>query len=119
MSGETSIRTRASVIPLLSSYGEQRQLEIAMVLATDPSLLLLDEPLAGLGHDEALRIVALLRKVAGGRTVVLVEHDMDAVFSISDTVTVLVDGRVLQTGSPEDVRRSAAVIKAYLGEEVA
>ena len=100
------------------SYGEQRQLELAMVLATEPSLLLLDEPLAGLGHDEALRIVELLRKAAQGRTVVLVEHDMDAVFSISDTVTVLVDGSVLQTGSPAEIRSSPAVRGAYLGEEV-
>jgi branched-chain amino acid transport system ATP-binding protein len=100
------------------SYGEQRQLEIAMMLATDPSLLLLDEPLAGLGHDEALRVLDLLRKVAAGRTVILVEHDMDAVFSISHTVSVLVDGRVLVTGSPADVRASAAVREAYLGEEL-
>jgi len=89
------------------------------VLATEPSLLLLDEPLAGLGHDEALRIVALLREVAKGRTVILVEHDMDAVFSISDTVTVLVDGRVLVTGAPDEIRNSAAVRDAYLGGEVA
>jgi branched-chain amino acid transport system ATP-binding protein len=109
---------RAAIAGQLS-YGEQRQLEIAMVLATEPSLLLLDEPLAGLGHDEALRIVALLREVAKGRTVVLVEHDMDAVFSISDTVTVLVDGRVLVSGAPGEVRRSAAVRDAYLGAEVA
>jgi branched-chain amino acid transport system ATP-binding protein len=109
---------RGRVIAGQLSYGEQRQLEIAMMLATEPSLLLLDEPLAGLGHDEALRIVELLRKVAGGRTVVLVEHDMDAVFSISDTVTVLVDGRVLATGSPPQIRASAAVREAYLGEEI-
>jgi branched-chain amino acid transport system ATP-binding protein len=101
------------------SYGEQRQLEIAMMLATEPSLLLLDEPLAGLGHDEALRVMELLRKVARGRTVVLVEHDMDAVFSVSDAVTVLVDGRVLITGSPAEIRASTAVREAYLGEEVA
>lgn len=100
------------------SYGEQRQLEIAMVLASEPSLLLLDEPLAGLGHDEARRILSLLREVARGRTVILVEHDMEAVFSISDAVTVLVDGRVLVTGSPEEIRRSAAVREAYLGEEL-
>jgi branched-chain amino acid transport system ATP-binding protein len=100
------------------SYGEQRQLEIAMMLATEPTLLLLDEPLAGLGHDEALRVIELLRQIARGRTVVLVEHDMDAVFSISDTVTVLVDGRVLERGSADQIRRSAAVREAYLGEEV-
>jgi len=101
------------------SYGEQRQLEIAMMLATEPSLLLLDEPLAGLGHDEAIRVMELLRKIARGRTVVLVEHDMDAVFSVSAAVTVLVDGRVLVTGSPAEIRASAAVREAYLGEEVA
>jgi len=90
-----------------------------MMLATEPSLLLLDEPLAGLGHDEALRVMELLRKVARGRTVILVEHDMDAVFSVSDAVTVLVDGRVLVTGSPAEIRASTAVREAYLGEEVA
>ena len=99
------------------SYGEQRQLEIAMVLATAPSLLLLDEPLAGLGHDEALRVVELLREVRRDRTLILVEHDMDAVFSIADTVTVLVGGRLLERGSPSDIRASRAVREAYLGEE--
>jgi branched-chain amino acid transport system ATP-binding protein len=99
------------------SYGEQRQLEIAMVLATAPQLLLLDEPLAGLGHDEALRLMALLREVARGRTLLLVEHDMDAVFSIATAVTVMVDGRMLETGTPEAVRASARVREAYLGEE--
>jgi branched-chain amino acid transport system ATP-binding protein len=110
---------RRSAIAGQLSYGEQRQLEIAMVLATDPVLLLLDEPLAGLGHDEALRVVALLREVARGLTAILVEHDMDAVFSISDTVTVLVDGRVLASGTPEEIRRSAAVREAYLGGDSA
>ena len=99
------------------SYGERRQLDIGMMLATEPSLLLLDEPLAGLGHDEALAIVDLLREVAKDHTLVLVEHDMDAVFSLADAVTVLVNGRVLETGAPEQVRRSAAVREAYLGEE--
>lgn len=99
------------------SYGEQRQLEIAMVLATEPSLLLLDEPLAGLGHDEALRIVALLREVARDRTLILVEHDMEAVFSIADTVTVLVGGRVLERGTPQQIRASKAVRDAYLGDQ--
>jgi branched-chain amino acid transport system ATP-binding protein len=99
------------------SYGEQRQLEIGMVLATEPRLLLLDEPLAGLGHDEARTITALLREVAETRTLVLVEHDMDAVFSIASLVTVLVDGRVLETGTPAGIRASAAVREAYLGEE--
>jgi branched-chain amino acid transport system ATP-binding protein len=99
------------------SYGEQRQLEIAMMLATEPVLLLVDEPLAGLGHDEASTIVALLREVARNRTLVLVEHDMDAVFSVASTVTVLVDGCILETGSPQAIRASPRVREAYLGEE--
>ena len=99
------------------SYGEQRQLELAMLLATDPRLLLLDEPLAGLGHDEAISILALLREVGQGRTVLLVEHDMDAVFSIASRITVLVQGRVLETGTPLQIRKSAAVREAYLGTE--
>ena len=113
------LESRRSAIAGQLSYGEQRQLEIAMVLATEPTLLLLDEPLAGLGHDEAARIIDLLRQLSRGRTAILVEHDMDAVFSISDTVTVLVDGHVLETGSPERVRASVRVREAYLGEEVA
>ena len=88
-----------------------------MILATEPELLLLDEPLAGLGRDEAERIVALVRDLARERTVVLVEHDMDAVFSIADAVTVLVDGRVLESGDPSTIRASKAVRDAYLGEE--
>jgi branched-chain amino acid transport system ATP-binding protein len=99
------------------SYGEQRQLEIGMLLATDPRVLLLDEPLAGLGHQEAISIVALLREVRQDRTVVLVEHDMDAVFSIADRVTVLVGGRVLATGLPQEIRGSVQVRDAYLGED--
>ncbi len=99
------------------SYGEQRQLEIGMILATEPELLLLDEPLAGLGHDEALSVIALLREVARNRTVVLVEHDMDAVFSIADRITVLASGRVLETGAPAQIRQSRAVREAYLGDE--
>jgi branched-chain amino acid transport system ATP-binding protein len=99
------------------SYGEQRQLEVAMVLATDPELLLVDEPLAGLGHDESRTVLDLLREVAGQRTLVLVEHDMDAVFSVAQMVTVLVDGRVLESGTPAAIRDSPRVREAYLGEE--
>ena len=99
------------------SYGEQRQLEIAMMLATDPELLLVDEPLAGLGHDEARKVLALLREVARERTLVLIEHDMDAVFAVAQTVTVLVNGRLLETGPPGAIRESPRVREAYLGEE--
>ena len=108
---------RRSVLSERLSYGEQRQLEIGMMLATEPELLLLDEPLAGMGHDEARSVLELLRGLSRGRTLVLIEHDMDAVFSIADTVTVLVDGRVLETGTPERIRASPAVRVAYLGEE--
>jgi len=111
------LAARQDVIAGRLSYGEQRQLEIAMMLATEPQLLLLDEPLAGLGHDEARTIVELLQKVARNRTAILVEHDMDAVFSIAGAVTVLVNGTVLETGSPEQIRTSRRVREAYLGEE--
>jgi branched-chain amino acid transport system ATP-binding protein len=110
------LQQRAAAIAGQLSYGEQRQLEIAMMLATDPALLLVDEPLAGLGHDEAATVVTLLRQIARDRTLVLVEHDMDAVFAIASAVTVLVDGRILETGSPEQIRASPRVREAYLGE---
>jgi len=99
------------------SYGEQRQLEIAMMLATHPELLLVDEPLAGLGHDEARMVLALLREVARERTLVLIEHDMDAVFAVAQTVTVLINGRILESGAPGAIHESPRVREAYLGEE--
>lgn len=101
------------------SYGEQRQLELGMVLAIEPTLLLLDEPLAGLGHDEAISVVALLREIRKDRTLILVEHDMDAVFSVADRITVLLGGRVLETGTPDQIRASGRVRDAYLGTEQA
>jgi branched-chain amino acid transport system ATP-binding protein len=105
--------TRASML----SHGEQRQLEIAMTLATEPSLLLLDEPLAGMGAEESARMVELLRGLAGSHAILLIEHDMDAVFSLAHRLTVMVDGRVLESGTPEAIRASAAVQQAYLGAE--
>ena len=111
------LAARSPVVAAQLSYGEQRQLELAMVLATDPTLLLLDEPLAGLGHDEAQQVVELLRRISLARTIVLVEHDMDAVFSIARTLTVLVNGRLLETGTPLEIRSSKAVRDAYLGED--
>ncbi|MHA1153144.1 MAG: ABC transporter ATP-binding protein [Alphaproteobacteria bacterium] len=97
------------------SHGEQRQLEIAMMLATEPELLLLDEPLAGMGTEEAEDILALLGELARDHTLVLIEHDMDAVFTIAEVLTVMDNGRVLMTGAPDEVRRNAAVQAAYLG----
>ncbi len=110
---------RAAAIAATLSHGEPRPLEIAMTLATSPRVLLLDEPLAGMGAEEAQRMVALIRTLAEDHAVLLVEHDMDAVFSVASRLTVMVNGRVLETGAPEDVRRSKAVLEAYLGDEVA
>jgi len=99
------------------SHGEQRQLEIAMVLATRPEVLLLDEPLAGMGPEEAALMVDLLRRLAPRHAILLVEHDMDAVFAVADTITVMVNGKVLESGPPAQIRASAAVQEAYLGAE--
>jgi branched-chain amino acid transport system ATP-binding protein len=101
------------------SHGEQRQLEIAMALATEPSLLLLDEPMAGMGRDESTRMVELLQGLRGNHTIVLIEHDMDAVFALADRITVLVYGRAIATGAPAQIRADAAVRAAYLGTEAA
>jgi branched-chain amino acid transport system ATP-binding protein len=101
------------------SHGEQRQLEIAMALATKPRLLLLDEPMAGMGPDESARMVEMLRKLKGTVTILLIEHDMEAVFALADRITVLVYGRVIATGAPEQVRNNHAVREAYLGEQEA
>jgi branched-chain amino acid transport system ATP-binding protein len=97
------------------SHGEQRQLEIAMTLATAPKVLLLDEPLAGMGAEESEQMVALIARLAESHAVLLVEHDMDAVFSVATTLTVMVNGRVLARGTPAAIRESAAVQQAYLG----
>jgi branched-chain amino acid transport system ATP-binding protein len=97
------------------SHGEQRQLEIAMVLATDPQLLLLDEPLAGLGTEESLNMVALIRELAANLAILLVEHDLDAVFRLAQVLTVMVNGRVLASGVPEAIRANREVQTAYLG----
>ena len=99
------------------SYGEQRQLELALLLATEPELLLLDEPLAGLGQEESRRVVALIESLARDHTVILIEHDMDAVFQVAELLTVMVRGEVLLTGAPAVVRKSREVQEAYLGEE--
>lgn len=98
------------------SHGEQRQLEIAMTLATGPKVLLLDEPLAGMGQEEGERIAALLKSLSLEHAVLLIEHDMDFVFKVADVMTVLVEGSVLASGTPADVRSNAAVQSAYLGE---
>ena len=100
------------------SHGEQRQLEIAMVLATRPRLMLLDEPVAGMGADESRRMIDFLATLKGEKTIVLVEHDMDAVFSLADRISVLVYGRIIATGTPAEIRANGEVRAAYLGEDL-
>ena len=100
----------------LLSHGERRELEIAMCLAADPTVLLLDEPLAGMGAEESQRMLELLRRLKPERAILLVEHDMDAVFAVADVITVMADGAVLASGAPEAVRNDAAVREAYLGD---
>ncbi|MFL5252394.1 MAG: ATP-binding cassette domain-containing protein [Rhodopila sp.] len=101
------------------SHGQLRLLELSMALATQPSVLLLDEPLAGLGPEESEGLAALLRTLARDHAVLLIEHDMDVVFAVADVLTVMVDGRVLERGPPASIRASAAVRDAYLGHAVA
>jgi branched-chain amino acid transport system ATP-binding protein len=108
---------RSDLVAAKLSHGEQRQLEIAMVLATEPEVLLLDEPLAGMGPDESRRMVALMKRLVADHAVLLVEHDMDAVFEVADVITVMVNGHVLESGPPAQIRASAAVREAYLGGE--
>jgi branched-chain amino acid transport system ATP-binding protein len=101
------------------SHGEKRQLELAIALATKPKLLLLDEPLAGTSHEESHRIIATLQQLRRELPIVLIEHDMEAVFALADRVSVLVYGRIIASGSPQDVRDNPEVRAAYLGEEAA
>jgi branched-chain amino acid transport system ATP-binding protein len=101
------------------SHGEHRQLEIAMALATGPALLLLDEPMAGMGLEESARMIETLKGLKGDKTMLLVEHDMDAVFALADRITVLVYGRVIASGPPDVIRADERVRKAYLGDEAA
>ena len=100
----------------LLSHGQKRQLEIAMCLATRPQVLLLDEPLAGMGAEETERMLKLLAELKTGHAILLVEHDMDAVFRIADTITVMVNGSVIASGNPDHIRTSPEVRTAYLGE---
>ncbi|MFC0199280.1 ABC transporter ATP-binding protein [Paracoccus rhizosphaerae] len=115
----TGLADRASRMAGSLSHGEKRQLELAVALATRPRLLLLDEPLAGTGHDEAARLVDLFAALKSRVTMVLIEHDMDAVFALADKVSVLVYGQIVVTGTPADVRADPKVRAAYLGEEAA
>jgi branched-chain amino acid transport system ATP-binding protein len=106
---------RADAVAATLSHGEQRQLEIAMCLATGPQLLLLDEPLAGMGTEESLNMIALIGRLAENHAILLVEHDMDAVFRLAKVLTVMVNGKVLASGAPEAIRANREVQSAYLG----
>jgi branched-chain amino acid transport system ATP-binding protein len=110
---------RASRMAGALAHGERRLLEIAIAIACQPRLLLLDEPFAGLGREESLQALSLLQQLKREFTILLVEHDMDAVFALADDISVLVGGRLLASGPPELIRESAAVRAAYLGEEEA
>jgi branched-chain amino acid transport system ATP-binding protein len=114
---KVGLGARADAMAGTLAHGEQRQLEIAMALATGPRLLLLDEPMAGMGVEESQRMVALLRGLKGKLTILLIEHDMDAVFQLADRITVLVYGRAIASGTSETIRANAEVRQAYLGEE--
>jgi branched-chain amino acid transport system ATP-binding protein len=110
---------RAGVPAAALSHGEQRQLEIAMALAGAPRLLLLDEPMAGMGAEESREMVHLLRRLKARCGMLLIEHDMDAVFALADRITVLLYGRAIASGTPEEIRANPEVRQAYLGEEAA
>jgi branched-chain amino acid transport system ATP-binding protein len=116
--GEVGLAARADVPAAALSHGEQRALEVGLALATRPRLLLLDEPMAGTGPEESARMVGLIERLRTKATVLLVEHDVDAVFRLADRVSVLVNGRVIACGEPDAVRGDPEVITAYLGDEV-
>jgi branched-chain amino acid transport system ATP-binding protein len=117
--GRVGLGARADVVAGDLSHGEQRQLEIAMAIATGPRMLLLDEPMAGMGGEESARMVDILREFKGTHTILLIEHDMDAVFALADRISVLVYGRCIATGKPDEIRANEEVRQAYLGEEEA
>ena len=108
---------RKNIMTRELSHGEHRQLEIAMALATQPKLLLLDEPMAGMSAEETQKLIAILKKLKTDKTMILIEHDMNAVFSLADRITVMVYGKIIATGSPKEIRANQNVKAAYLGDE--
>jgi branched-chain amino acid transport system ATP-binding protein len=112
------LQARADAPAATLSHGEQRALEVGLALATQPRLILLDEPMAGMGPEESRRMIELIERISAGVTVLLVEHDMDAVFRLADRISVMVDGRVIATDAPERIRANPEVRRAYLGDEV-
>jgi branched-chain amino acid transport system ATP-binding protein len=116
---QVGLGARAGTLAGNLAHGEQRQLEVGLALATNARLLLLDEPMAGQGPEESERMIGLIGRLKGALTVLLIEHDMDAVFRLADRISVLVNGRVIATGTPDEIRANGEVKRAYLGEELA
>ena len=119
IAAEIGLQQRLDVVAGQLAHGEQRALEVGLALATQPELVLLDEPMAGMGPQESQAMIALIARLRSRVTLLLVEHDMDAVFRLADRISVLVNGRLLATGAPAAIRADAQVRKAYLGEELA
>ena len=119
IAAEVGLSEKTSSLAATLAHGEQRALEVGLALATHPKLVLLDEPMAGMGPEESARMISLIGRVRAKVTVLLVEHDMDAVFRLADRITVMVNGRVIATGSPEEIRADTEVRRAYLGDELA
>jgi branched-chain amino acid transport system ATP-binding protein len=116
---EIGLQEKLSAVAATLAHGEQRALEVGLALATRPQLVLLDEPMAGMGPQESRAMLELIQRIRRRVTVLLVEHDMDAVFRLADRITVLVNGRVVASGAPAAIRNDPAVRQAYLGEELA
>jgi branched-chain amino acid transport system ATP-binding protein len=116
IAAEMGLSERIHAVASTLAHGEQRALEVGLALATNPRLVLLDEPMAGMGPEESNRMVTLIQRVRRHATVLLVEHDMDAVFRLADRLSVLVAGRILATGTPDAIRADPEVRKAYLGD---
>jgi len=117
IAAEVGLEEKEESLAATLAHGEQRALEVGLALATAPRLVLLDEPMAGMGPEESQRMVRLIERIRARVSVLLVEHDMDAVFRLADRISVLVNGRILATGKPEEIRANAEVRRAYLGDE--
>lgn len=115
---QVRLTARAQTLASQLSYSEQRSLEIGVTLASDPRVIILDEPMAGMSQEETDYTVGLIREITRGRTLMIVEHDMDVVFTLADRISVLVYGEIIATGTPKEIRENARVREAYLGEEV-
>ena len=119
IAAEVGLSGKVSSVAMQLSHGEQRALEVGLALATRPKLVLLDEPMAGMGPEESQHMIALIKRIRAQVTVLLVEHDMDAVFRLADRISVMVNGRLIATDAPETIRMNPEVRKAYLGDELA